>query len=43
MQKDGVCSLGLPSYRSSFYYVAAKKVCGMSELTSDYGHGLGNA
>ena len=40
--KDGVCSLGLPSYRSSLYYVAAKKVCGTSALTSDYRHGLGS-
>ena len=34
--KDGVFSLGLPSYRSSLYHVAAKKVCGTSALTSDY-------
>ena len=27
MLKDGVFSLGLPSYRSSLYRVAAKKVC----------------
>ena len=34
--KDGVFSLGLPSYRSSLYHVAAKKVCGTSALMSDY-------
>ena len=43
MLKDGVFSLGLPSYRSSLYHVAAKKACGTSALTSDYGHGLGSA
>ena len=43
MLKDGVFSLGLPSYRSSLYHVAAKKVCSTSALTSDYGHGLGSA
>ena len=34
--KDGVFSLGLPSYCSSLYHVAAKKVCGTSALMSDY-------
>ena len=43
MLKDGAFSLGLPSYRSSLYHVAAKKACGTSALTSDYGHGLGSA
>ena len=36
MLKDGIFSLGLPSYRSSLYHVAAKKACGTSALTSDY-------
>ena len=39
MRKDGVWSLGLLSYHFSLYHVAAK-VCGMSKLMSDYGHGL---
>ena len=34
--KRCVFSLGLPSYRSSLYHVAAKKVCSTSALTSDY-------
>ena len=43
MRKDDIRSLGLLSYRSSLYQVAAQKACSMSVLTSDYGHGLGSA
>ena len=43
MQKDGIWSLGLPSYHSFLYHVAAKKALGTLVPTSDYGHGLGSA
>ena len=42
MLKDGGFSLGLPSYCSSLYHVAAKKSRGTLAISSDYGHGLGS-
>ena len=43
MQTDGTWSLGLPSYHSFLYRVAAKKALSTLVPTSDYGHGLGSA